>query len=74
MPKVTWSCIKLNYFESNTLLKEKKSKEHIRQSFFHYSKLEHNTSEAKRKICQAINNWFERFRNGDFSIEVEQRS
>ena len=77
---VLWNQIILN---ASLYLKDKKSKEHIRQWFLHYFKIWHNASEAKRKIYQAIDKdavstktacrWFERFRNEKFLLEDEQR-
>ena len=59
-----------------------KFKEHIRQCFFNYYKLELNASKVKQKTCQAIGKdaaptkiaylWFERFRNVDFSLEDDE--
>ena len=62
-----------------------KSKEHIRQCFLYCYKLEHNASEAKRKICymymykDALSTktefrWFESIRNGVFLLEDKQKS
>ena len=71
------SLIKSNYFQFI-------ARAFSRQCFLHYYKLGHNAGEAERKMCQSIGKdavstntacrWFERFRNGDFSLEGEQLS
>jgi transposase len=59
-------------------------KEYIRVCLLYEYKLGHNTVEATHNICHAIApgaiststafRWFERFRNGDESLEDEPRS
>jgi histone-lysine N-methyltransferase SETMAR len=60
------------------------SKEHIRHCLLYEYQLRHSAIEATRNICQAIGSdvistatayrWYERFANGDYSLEDEPKS
>ena len=84
---MTYSFIKLSYFESDTLfnkLKMEKSKKHNREFLLYEYQLGNNAVITVRNICVAkgqgaVSNvtakrWFKRFRNGDYSLQEDQTS
>ncbi len=60
------------------------SKEHIRHCLLYEYQLGHSVTEATRNICQTVGqdsttlrtalNWFDRFRNQDYSLQDMARS
>ena len=53
-------------------------KEHYRRILLFYFRKGKNASQARKKLCalkeRQCQNWFDKFRSGDFSLEDEKRS